>query len=449
MKAIVIAGTHSGVGKTSIAVGVMVALRRRGLSVQPFKVGPDFIDPGHHRRATGRVSRNLDGWMLSRQYNVETFRCHTANADIAVVEGVMGLFDGYDGKSESGSTAEMAKWIGAPVLLVVDAWALSRSAAAMLQGYESFDPSLNVAGVVFNKIGGTAHLEWLRQAVEPVCRSLVIGGIPKDPAVTIPERHLGLWMADEDRLSGKYVSRLADLVETHLNLEKVLALAEIDTGSVAAARRRPAASGVRIGVARDEAFCFYYRDNLDLLEDFGAEIVEFSPLRHGLPPNLGGIYLGGGYPELYGEALSNNRRLLAQIRDFAARGGVVYGECGGLMYLSRGIISANSRRFELCGLFPFWTKMVPTLKLNYAEVRTLAASRLFPPQQIIRGHIFHFSEMIQEGSAERCYQVRTYGCSDLPEGFQIGNQLASYVHLHFGSNPEFARHFVWRCKECA
>src|SRR3989441_4705345 len=192
--AIVIAGTHSGVGKTSISIGIMRALTRRGLKVQPFKVGPDFIDPGHHRRSAGRVSRNLDGWMLSQEFNVENFRRRLADADIAVIEGVMGLFDGYDGRSESGSTAEMAKWLGACVILVLDAWSLARSAAALIQGYVNFDPDLDVAGVIFNKIAGRSHLDWLKQAVEPSCSVAILGGFPKAKDVEVPERHLGLLM---------------------------------------------------------------------------------------------------------------------------------------------------------------------------------------------------------------------------------------------------------------
>lgn len=444
-RAVMIAGTHSGVGKTSVSVGIMAALARRGLKVQPFKVGPDFIDPGHHRRAAGRVSRNLDGWMLPREYNVACFRRHSADADVAVVEGVMGLFDGYDGRSEAGSSAQIAKWLGAPVVLVVDAWALSRSAAALVGGYRSFDPQIRLGGVVFNKIGGPEHLEWLRQAVEGSVEIAILGGIPRDKDVEVPERHLGLLMAEEDRFPGTYLSKLADLVETHLDLDRLLALSVIDEPQAAALASTPAAPPgprPRIGVARDAAFCFYYADNLELLADAGAEIVEFSPLRDRLPSRLDGLYLGGGYPELYASGLAANRRLIVEVRDFATAGGSVYGECGGLMYLSQGIEDAQGRRFPLCGVFPFWTRMVPKLKLAYAEVRTRPGSAVFPPQETARGHVFHFSEIVGEPGADFAYEVETYDGKIVPEGFQVGRTLASYVHLHFGSNPGFARHLV-------
>lgn len=450
MRAIVIAGTHSGVGKTSISVGIMAALTRRGLKVQPFKVGPDFIDPGHHQRATGRVSRNLDGWMLSREFNVANFWRHAADADIALIEGVMGLFDGYHGKSESGSTAEVAKWLGAPVLLVLDAWALSRSAAALIQGYKNFDPDLNVAGVVFNKIAGSAHLDWLRQAVAPCCSVAILGGIPKVKEVEVPERHLGLLMSYEDRLTTRYVEKLADLVEANLNLDEILRIAECGLpaakwiGKGQSGITTPESRAVRFGVARDAAFCFYYQDNLDLLQETGAEIVEFSPLRdRRLPGHLDALYLGGGYPELYAEQLSENRPLLAEVRAFSKKGGIVYGECGGLMYLSQGIEDSSGRRFPLCGVFPFWTRMSPQLKLAYAEVEVAPGNALFPAGRRIRGHVFHFSELTGPPQVKRTYHVKTFSQS-FSEGFQLKNTLASYLHLHFGSNPEFARNLVRR-----
>lgn len=450
MRGVVIAGTHSGVGKTSVSVGIMRALTRRGLKVQPYKVGPDFIDPGHHRRATGRISRNLDGWMLSREFNLANFHRHAAGADIAVIEGVMGLFDGYDGKSESGSTAEVAKWLGAPVVLVVDAWSLSRSAAALIQGYKNFDPALNVAGVIFNKIAGPSHLDWLRQAVAPSCSVAILGGIPKTKEVEIPERHLGLLMSYEDKLSERYVETLADLVETHLDLDEILRVATLATeteGAKSDPRQPGGKASARIALARDAAFCFYYQDNLDLLTEAGAEVVEFSPISDSaLPQGVHAIYLGGGYPELYGDQLARNHTLLDQVRDFSARGGVIYGECGGLMYLSQGIEDPNGRRFPLCGIFPFWTRMVSQLKLAYAEIQTAPHSALFPPEQRIRGHLFHFSEIVDPPELDRSYQVATFS-HNFREGFQVGNTLASYIHVHFGSNPEFAKSLVRRCRE--
>ena len=218
-----IAGTQSGVGKTTVTLGLLYALARRGLTVQPFKVGPDFIDPGHHTRAAGRVCRNLDGWMLSREANLALFRRQARGADVAVVEGVMGLFDGYDGASEAGSTAQMAKWLGLPVLLVVDARAMARSAAALVHGFASFDPALSLAGVVFNRIGSPAHLEYLQQALTSLPGVRCFGGLPRDQELAIPERHLGLATAEDHPLDDAYLGRLADRLETHLDLEGLLA----------------------------------------------------------------------------------------------------------------------------------------------------------------------------------------------------------------------------------
>ncbi|MDA2929946.1 cobyrinate a,c-diamide synthase [Acidobacteria bacterium AH-259-O06] len=459
--AFVIAGTHSGVGKTSVSIGIMRALTRRGFKVQPFKVGPDFIDPGHHRRATGQISRNLDGWMLSQEFNVASFQRHLAGADVGVIEGVMGLFDGYDGQSESGSTAQIAKWLGLPVILVLDAWSLGRSAAALIQGYESFDPDLNVAGVIFNKIAGGSHLDWLRQAVESSCQAAILGGIPKVKEVEVPERHLGLLMSYEDKLPSDYIEELADLISEHLDLKKLLSLSELPHSAFATAftnesegrSTKPHGSPppfrltARIGVARDEAFCFYYEDNLDVMREAGAEIVAFSPLSDSrFPADLDALYLGGGYPELYAKKLAGNNALLEKIRQFSNRGGIVYGECGGLMYLSQGIEDLSGNRFPLCGVFPFWTRMVSKLKLAYAEIQTTPGSVLFPPNQKVRGHLFHFSEMVQPPDLNCGYQVKTFS-HQFEEGFQVKKTLVSYIHLHFGSNPQFARTLLSRCHD--
>ena len=305
-RGLVIAGTQSGVGKTTVTLGLLYALARRGLTVQPFKVGPDFIDPGHHTRAAGRVCRNLDGWMLSREANLALFRRQAREADVAVVEGVMGLFDGYDGASEAGSTAQMAKWLGLPVLLVVDARAMARSAAALVHGFASFDPALNLAGVVFNRVGSPAHLEYLQQAMTSLPGVRCFGGLPRDQELAIPERHLGLATAEDHPLDDAYLDHLADRLETHLDLPGLLAaLPRLALPEEPAPAVTPPL--VRLGVARDRAFCFYYPENLELLASFGAELVPFSPLTdRELPAGLDGIYLGGGYPELYAGQLAAN-----------------------------------------------------------------------------------------------------------------------------------------------
>jgi cobyrinic acid a,c-diamide synthase len=452
IKGLVVAAAMSGSGKTTVTLGLMAALARRGLRVAPFKVGPDFIDPGHHSRVTGRVSRNLDGWMLSRDYNTECFHRHAAGADVAVAEGVMGLFDGYDGRSEAGSTAQMAKWLGLPVLLVISARSMARSAAALVQGFERFDPGVAFAGVVFNNLGSPRHFEFLRTALEGNVAMPCLGGIPRSAAISIPERHLGLVTREDLPLSTDYADRLARLVESHLDLDRLLR----DLPDVAidppAAEGQPAAADprVRIGVARDNAFCFYYEDNLELLAACGAELVAFSPVGdRSLPEGLDGLYLGGGYPELYARRLSDNRHLRRRIRDASDAGMPIYAECGGLMYLCREVSDLEGRAYPMCGCLPFKTRMLDRLKaLGYREVTLSAESLLGPAGLRIRGHEFHYSEIGGAAADVACdYRIQNRsGTEATAEGYRVGRTLASYVHLHFGSNPGAAAHFVNTCQ---
>ena len=298
--AFLIGGTHSGCGKTTIALALLAALRARGLDVQPFKVGPDFIDPGLHARIAGKQSRNLDGWMLGQDWNIGLFRRLLKQSDAGLIEGVMGLFDGYDGRTESGSSAEMAKWLGVPVVLVVDARSMARSAAALIYGFTHFDPALEFAGVIFNRIGGEAHLEYLKEALGSACPGVaVLGGIPREERVSIPERHLGLVTADEMNLDAEWQKRLAGLVEKHIDIGLLLSKAgvsaqlekgaESDGGLQPLTAHRSPFTPV-IAVARDAAFCFYYPDNLELLEQAGARIRFFSPISGETFP--GGILRG-------------------------------------------------------------------------------------------------------------------------------------------------------------
>lgn len=454
-QAIAIAGTHSGVGKTSISIGLMRALSRRGLTVQPFKVGPDFIDPSHHWQATGRMGHNLDGWMLSAETNRYLFQKYTTNSDIAIVEGVMGLYDGFGPTTEAGSTAEMAKWLGIPVVLVVDARSVVRSAAAIVQGYAHFDPEVNVAAVICNRVGSVGHGSLLREALEHMPHVAFLGAIPRSDSVAIPERHLGLWMATEDDLGETYIDCLATLVENHLDVDRLLSISATTSISSQSTSHfivtNQADLPVRIGVARDNAFCFYYQENFDLLEGYGAELVEFSPLQDSLPDNLQGLYIGGGYPELYAEQLAANESLTKSIREFGNAGYPVYGECGGLMYLSQGIESLQGDRYSLVGIFPFWTRMSRKFKLGYAQVSVDGSDSQieFPFNNCtIRGHRFHYSEIIDSNwDIPTYYQITGRRKSWKREGYKINNTLASYVHLHFASNPEFARSFVESCRK--
>ncbi|MGN6255706.1 MAG: cobyrinate a,c-diamide synthase [Solirubrobacterales bacterium] len=438
--AVVVAGTHSGVGKTSVTLGLIGALARRGLAVQPFKVGPDFIDPLHHTRAAGRTSRNLDGWMLDPDANRACFARACAGADAAVVEGVMGLFDGSEGGSERGSTAEMAKLLGLPVVLVIDAGAMARSAAALIGGFASFDPALRVAGVILNNVGGEAHAEMIREAM--VGDSPILGAIPRAADLSLPERHLGLHLPHEARED--HAERLASLVEAQVDLDRLLQVAGSERPAPVAPPVIAAEPAVRIGVARDEAFCFYYAENLELLEQAGAELVEFSPIADPLPAGLDGLYIGGGYPELHVEKLAANEATRSAIREFAAAGGPVYAECGGLMYLGEAL-ELDGGSYPLCGALPLTTRMPAALKIGYIEIETTGGP--FGAGRSARGHVFHHSEIVGKPRAEHHYSLRTTRDEESEEGYGIGNVLASYAHLHFGSGPDLARAFVDRCRD--
>jgi len=452
LSAFVIAGTHSGVGKTTVTLALLAALRRLRLKVQPFKVGPDFIDPGLHREIAGTPSYNLDGWMLSRQYNLQCFAEHCQGKNVAVVEGVMGLFDGYEGDSERGSTAEMAKWLGLPIVLVVDASAMARSAAAMVLGYLRFDPKLNVIGVIFNRIGGEGHLRYLEEAIASLPKIEFLGGLPHDERIKIPERHLGLMTAEEGLLGATFNHRLAAWVERHLDIARLLRKSRVAfqapkiSDRVEKARKKP----VTIAVAQDRAFCFYYPDNLSLLRAAGARLVPFSPIGdRAVPPNVDGLYLGGGYPELYAQELSQNRSMRQAILRFIESGGLSYAECGGFMYLTEALIDHSGRRFPMAGVYPAKTRMLPRLKaLGYREVKITDGS-FFASGMRARGHEFHYSELDgnldSKHGIKKVYQVSAKG-KNAAEGFLYKNCLASYVHLHFGSNPAIARRLVEACR---
>jgi cobyrinic acid a,c-diamide synthase len=438
LSAIVVAGTHSGVGKTSLTLGLIGALRRRGLTVQPFKVGPDFIDPLHHQHASGRPARNLDGWMLDPETNLERFARATADADVAVIEGVMGLFDGSEGKSDRASTAEMAKQLGLPVLLVVDASAMARSAAALIHGYTSFDPSLRVAGVILNNVGSETHAGMIRDAVAGAIP--ILGALPRAKNLVVPERHLGLHLPHEAR--AEYVDQLATLVEEHIDLDALLANSAIERRTAPAAGASSPLSRIRLALAHDEAFCFYYTDNLELLEQAGAELVPFSPIDEPLPENIDGIYLGGGYPELHADKLSANTSTRDAIREFASAGGPIYAECGGLMYLAQAL-EIDGETHPLCGVLPFSTTMPAPLAIGYVEVTTTGG--LFGAGHTARGHLFHHSAITGEPATDRCYELKNSRGEETQEGYLTQNVLASYVHLHLASNPALATDFIDQC----
>ncbi|MCB2190057.1 MAG: cobyrinate a,c-diamide synthase [Deltaproteobacteria bacterium] len=453
IKALSIGATGSGAGKTTVTLALLAALRRRGLRVQPFKAGPDFIDPGHHFTASGLISHNLDTWMLSPEENRAIFARHACQADLAVVEGVMGLFDGFGPEGEEGSTAHLAKLLGIPAVLVVNAKGMAGSIAAMAGGFQNFDPDLRWAGVIANKCGSFGHIQILRRAMSSSSLMPLLGGLLRASSLSMPERHLGLITAEEGGLAEDTLQRLADLAEEAIDLDRLLeSLPEV---AVEAPMPQPPVSPkVRIGVARDQAFCFYYEENLRRLRRAGAELVPFSPMRDAhLPSNLQGLYLGGGYPELFAPILAENIDLRCDIAAAARNGLPIFGECGGMIYLGRSLRDLEGRVWPMCKVLPLDTAMNPKLRrLGYRQATFVKDTPLGPQGAVARGHEFHYSEIttLHGGASEDLFQLSgRNGSSPAFAGLRVANTLGSYLHFHFGSNPKLAEHFVAFCRRNA
>jgi cobyrinic acid a,c-diamide synthase len=389
--------------------------------------------------------------MLKKDTVCAIFNRAAAGADISIVEGVMGLFDGAGTGGESGSTAEMAKWLGLPVVLVLDAEALARSAAAIVLGFESFDPDLRLAGVVANKVAGPGHYRYVEQAILASCTAEPAGWLPIDRSIELPSRHLGLVMSDETMDETK-MGWLADWVEQGLDLDRLLELsgALIDFEPEWATTPSRADDTVRIVLARDAAFCFYYQDNLELLERLGAELVSWSPIADSLPEGLQGLYFGGGYPELFSSKLSANSKAKEAVRRFILRHGPVYAECGGLMYLTQAIVDERGGMFPMTGVLPARSTMRGRLAaLGYFEVEGVNGNEFLLPGESIRGHQFRWSDVDPiPGTIKRQYRVRGARDGENPflEGYRIGNCLASYIHLHFLSNAAFPARWLDLCR---
>ena len=431
---IVIAGTWSGCGKSTVASGLMAALVARGKVVQPFKVGPDFIDPTHHTACCGRTSRNLDPFLMGEDGVRETFRNAAEGADVAVIEGVMGLYDGLDGTAEA-STAHVARLLDAPVLLVVDVRGMSGSVHALLRGYRDHDPGLRLAGAVLNRVGSPRH----RAMIERNLRIPVFGWIPRSTDFQVESRHLGLRMAHE----GKGMSRIAVAIGGCCDLDGILSVAG-EAPPLSPGRQDPLpepARKARIGVARDQAFCFLYQDNLDRLAAAGASLVFFSPLSDPLP-DVDGVYLGGGYPELHAEGLEAGP-CRVQLNVAAERGLPVYGECGGLMYLSEGITEPDgSTCHRMAGALPCTTEMTGRVQaLGYVAGEWLVGSPFGPAGSPLRGHEFHYSRLSCAPDARfRIRLERGKGIRDGLDGISEHNTVAGYTHAYF--TREFAASFV-------
>jgi cobyrinic acid a,c-diamide synthase len=445
---LIIAGTHSGSGKTTVTLAVLAALVRRGLRVQGFKVGPDFIDPGHHARITGRPGRNLDTWLLDPDALAATFRRGVAGADVAVVEGVMGLFDGRGGLDEAGSTADLARRWDLPVVLVADARGMARSVAPLVRGFATFDPAVRVAAVAANQVGSHRHYaDYLLPALRASVPSVApIGYLARQEALAIPSRHLGLVTSEELSHGMAPADALAAAAEATLDLDRLLGLARAPDLSRDRVEDRAVPDplpgrSVRVAVGRDPAFCFYYEDNLDLLRAAGAELSFFSPLDDpALPDGVELVYLGGGYPEVFAARLAANAGLRAAIGRYHAEGGAILAECGGLMACAETLRDASGVEHRMWGLIPARVAMQPRFAaLGYVTVAAECPTRLGPVGTLVRGHEFHYSTL--EPLAPLPYATRLLrpDRAPKPDGIRIGGLLAGYAHMHFGSNPAVAR----------
>jgi cobyrinic acid a,c-diamide synthase len=436
---VVVAGTSSGAGKTTVACGLIGALRAAGLRVQGFKVGPDFIDPSYHALASGRPGRNLDAFLAGPELVAPLVRHGAAGADVAVIEGVMGLFDGASGRGELASTAHVAKLLDAPVLLVVDAASMARSAAAVVHGYTTFDPDVNVAGVVFNRVGSEHHEQLLREAVAPLGVA-VLGALRRDERVVAPERHLGLVPAGErEQRTRVALDTLAEAVARHLDVAAIERLARAAAAPApgptwSAEPATAPACGARIAIARGPAFSFHYEENLELLAAAGAELAAFDPLLdEALPPNCGALVLAGGFPEIFGGGLEANAPLRAEVAAFVAAGKPVLAECGGLLYLC-----SDLDGHEMCGAIAARARMTGRLTLGYREAAAAAATPWIDAGERVRGHEFHYSHVQPTvGGARAAWTLSARG-SQRPEGIVAGALQASYLHVHWAAHPQLA-----------
>ena len=443
---IVVAAPASGHGKTTVATGIVKALTDRGFSVAPFKVGPDYIDPGYHSLAAGRVGRNLDPYMVGTGRVAPLFAHGAAGADIAVVEGVMGLYDGATGEGELASTAQVAKLLDAPVLFVVDAAAQGRSIAALVHGFRSFDPAVRIAGVILNRVGSENHRSILTEALDELGVP-VLGALRRDTAVSAPSRHLGLVPVAERRAESlATVSALGALVDAGVQLDEVYRLARSAPPLTVApwdpageVGRRPGARP-RIAVASGPAFTFSYAENTELLTAAGAEVCPFDPLHdEKLPDRVGGLVLGGGFPEIYAPELAANDVLRDEVFTFARFGGAIAAECAGLLYLGKSLDG-----LPMCGVVDAEAVMTDRLTLGYRHAVAAAESVLAAAGTRVSGHEFHRTAVSPSAGSPPAWHWRRNG-RPVTEGFASSRIHASYLHLHWAGAPSIARRLVESC----
>ncbi|MBN3952108.1 MAG: cobyrinate a,c-diamide synthase [Nostoc sp. NMS7] len=473
--ALVIAGERSGVGKTTVTLTLLASLRRRDRLVQSFKIGPDYIDPMFHQHVTGRACRNLDPVLTSQAYVQQCFTRHSQLSEYALVEGVMGLFDGI-GHGEWGtctercrsmghgqekqkstdfaSTAHIARLLDLPVVLVIDCSRLSGSVAAIAHGYKSFDPRIKIAGVILNRVGSDRHLSLLKDSLEPL-QLAILGVLRRQDNITIPDRHLGLVPTAELPELNALIDRLADLGDTCFDWQRLLPLLKSEPlphlPPCGELKLHPPSS-VRIAVARDRAFNFYYQDNLDLLQQLGAELVFWSPLEDaGIPKDVQGMYFGGGFPEVFAQQLAENTSVRDAVKTAIVKGMPTIAECGGLMYLCEQIIDFEGKSWPMAGVLPTSAVMGGRLTLGYRRAVALQDNLLVKAGRTVYGHEFHRSDLTLTPT-QPLFETSRYDCDENMgcEGWGLpANVHASYVHLHWGESGEIPQQFLKECLKVA
>lgn len=447
---IIISGTNSGVGKTTIVTGILAVLKQKGLTVQSYKVGPDYIDPGFHQLASGKVAHNLDSWLIPTDKLVPIFVKTAIDNDVVIIEGVMGLYDG--GRAGISSTAAISKLLKAPVILVIDAKSIGESAAAIALGFKMYDSEVNLAGVIINRLGSQNHQNMICEALKKI-NIPVLGCIYRNEALHMPERHLGLTPVTEYNPS-TMITHLQKQISAQIDIEELLKIARLspDINDMSGESNvvPQFTPKLRIGVAQDEAFSFYYPESLDVLKDLGAEIVAFSPIKDTILPQVDGLLFGGGFPEMFVNELANNTSMRQSIRQACHEGMPVYAECGGFMYLTKQIIDFNGKEYDMVGVIPATCNMQSKLQtVGYVEATALTDNVLCTAGDILRGHEFHFSQMKNEDTKQPfpwAFQFKKTRTGEIYSGgYAVNNIVASYLHIHFVGNEQNALRFLTKC----
>ncbi|NES85716.1 MAG: cobyrinate a,c-diamide synthase [Moorea sp. SIO2B7] len=458
--ALIIAGERSGVGKTTITLALLSFLSCKGYKIQSFKVGPDYIDPMFHTKVTGRPCRNLDPILTSETYVKSCFNRHSQNVDYALVEGVMGLFDGVplsdsqqlqkkenleqESINDFASTAHIARLLKLPVLLVIDCRKLSGSVAAIAQGYSSFDPRVKIAGFILNRVGSDRHLQLLQNALKPL-HLPILGVLRRQDNISIPDRHLGLVPTAEINQLDALFDRLSHLAKNCFNWEQLLPLLKIKKTNSPYFMPKLTSTTLqrkKIAIARDRAFSFYYQDNLDILEKLGAELIPWSPINDdNLPEEVQGLYFAGGFPEVFAQQLSENKKAINSVKKAIDMEIPTYAECGGLMYLCEKLIDFENKSWQMVGVLPTIAVMDKRLSLGYRQATTLENSPCLKKEEVVWGHEFHHSHLTNNPRIP-LFQTCDYNGKKRKEGWTMYQLHASYIHLHWGDYPEIPARFL-------